>query len=85
MIVHTVTSDESVDWDDSDLKYGALPPERACDVSSPDMTNEQRVKSPRTVQKARNFGTISKPRVHKRKRKILLIYYGCTTKSKEKQ
>jgi hypothetical protein len=54
------SEDELVDWDDSDLKYGGLNlEEREWDVSSPDTTNDQRVKSPPTVQKARKIGNTS--------------------------
>jgi hypothetical protein len=70
--VSNMSENEPVDWEDSVLRYGALNlKEREWDVSSPNTTNDQRVKSSPVVQKVRNFGNTSKPRVHKRKRKTL--------------
>ena len=65
--------DELDDWDDSDFKYGALPPERAWDVSSPDMPNDRRVKSPPTVKKASNFGDNSTSMMSRKGRRQRLI------------
>jgi hypothetical protein len=77
--------DEPVEWDDRDLKYGAMPPERPWDASLPDTTNDQRVKSPPTVHKASNFGNNITSMVSRRTHYLFLIDVQEKEEKKNKQ